>query len=211
MTTQWTGIPWGSPSPSAQGEAYDHVSLWSYRQAWPDAAALPGAACVSHAMSLASLLSGRPQHLSVAVAQPGPGLSTFHEVYVRLLPGRRPLGQLKSRGWWLSPCLAAAHAGGPAQSGSDAASSELRAGLLRQVCLGLNPTLVPPHPLPSPKSSLTSVPPSEALFSSLPQPRSSAMLFLLLHFLISSQFAPPQLPSPAMPKVKVKVKSLSPV
>ena len=175
------------------------------------AAALPGTACVTHAMSLASLLSGRPQHLSVAVAQPGPGLSTFHAVYVRLLPGRRPLGQLKSRGWWLSPCLAAAHAGGPAQSGSDAASSELRAGLLRQVCLGLNPTLVPPHLLPSPKSSLTSVPPSEALFSSLPQPRSSAMLFLLLHCLISSQFAPPQLPSPAMPKVKVKVKSLSPV
>ena len=66
---------------------------------------------------------------------------------------------------------------------------------------GPKPHTCTPHPLPSPKSSLTSVPPSEALFSSLPQPRSSTMLFLLLHFLISSQFAPTQLPPPEIPKV----------
>ena len=80
------------------------------------------------------------------------------------------------------------------------ASSVLRAGVLVQACLGLNPTLVTPDPFPSPKSSLTLIPPSEDLFSSLPQPRSSAMLFLLLHFLVSFQFAPTQLPPSTIPK-----------
>ena len=161
------------------------------------ATALPVTACVTWAMPPASLFLGRLQHLSVTVAQPGPGPFCFPWAVCALVtrhktpgvakgPGViKPLPRGCSRRSQLKVVLTL-----PAQSRAPAAGLS-----------GPKPHTCTPHPLPSPKSSLTSVPPSEALFSSLPQPRPSTMLFLLLHFLISSQFAPTQLPLPEIPKV----------
>ena len=165
-----------------------------YRRAWPDGHS-PASDCLcdlGHASSL-PVLGPPPASLSHrGTARAWPFLLVCALVTRHKTPGAakgpgvvKPLPRGCSRRSQLKVVLTL-----PAQSRAPAAGLS-----------GPKPHTCTPHPLPSPKSSLTSVPPSEALFSSLPQPRSSTMLFLLLHFLISSQFAPTQLPPPEIPKV----------